>query len=237
MALDDEDPVKTDGSGGDSLFATNLRRVLARKEVRPAQLARELELSSSAVNQWLHGRTVPSARRIAQIAAAIGVQASEIMGPADQENTKRSVEGETKAVRIPELPMHLSITQDDRDRNLFSLDRTKASGYEWEIPKHCLSGHTSEPFDLCVVRVPGNSMSPEFRANDYILVDLNCKEITSPGVYLIDITLAPAMRQCTPLGGKDAGKVRLSDSDGESSRAVEDVGVIGRVIFTMLVPR
>lgn len=80
-------------------------------------------------------------------------------------------------------------------------------------------------------------MGPEFRANDYLLVDLNCKEITSPGVYLIDMILAPVMKQCVPLGGKEAGKVRLIDNNGETSLAIEDVGVIGRVIFTMLVPR
>lgn len=224
----------------DETFGTNLRRALALKGLRPAQLARSLGLSGSAVNQWLHGRTVPGTRRLAEIAAFVGVQASDLMGHEGSGTNPQAAQSETAMIHIPVLPMQLQITPDDAGDAIHTLDRSKAKGDPWVVPREAVCFHASDDPDLCIIRVQGNAMAPAFRAGDYALVDLNWNELSSPGIYLIAQVAWPVMRRCDLLAGEDAGKVRMTSTDegySETVACIDEVEVIGRVICNMLVPR
>ena len=220
----------------DGAFSLNLRRALALKGIRAAQLARELDVSSSAVNQWLHNRTVPSARRLEEIAAVVGVQAGDLMGDSSGGTNVQTAQSDAAMIRIPVFSMQLQITPDDAGHGVPSLDRSKIKGESWVIPKKIAFLNASDDPDLCIVRVHGMSMSPEFHSGDYALVDLNWNEISSQGTYLIAQIAWAVMKRCDIVGGQ----VRMTSTEEGSSETmadIEEVGVVGRVIANMLVPR
>jgi transcriptional regulator with XRE-family HTH domain len=65
-------------------FADNLRAAMERANVSQSELARRLGIRSQAVNQWFKPQgTAPRGRRLAEVAAAVGVELSDLLGDAN----------------------------------------------------------------------------------------------------------------------------------------------------------
>jgi transcriptional regulator with XRE-family HTH domain len=61
-------------------FADNLRAAMRKAKVSQSELARRLGIRSQAVNQWLQPEgTAPRGARLREVAAAVGVELSELL--------------------------------------------------------------------------------------------------------------------------------------------------------------
>lgn len=60
-------------------FGERLGDIMARERVDQSELARRLDITSQAVNQWLKQKTTPKGARLGQIAKALGVEVHELM--------------------------------------------------------------------------------------------------------------------------------------------------------------
>jgi transcriptional regulator with XRE-family HTH domain len=63
-----------------SSFAQRLRKARHNAGLTQAQLAREVGVTSQAVSQWERGETLPEIRNIPRIAAALKLDAAELVG-------------------------------------------------------------------------------------------------------------------------------------------------------------
>ncbi len=62
-------------------FAENLRRLMAQRGIRAAQLGPLLGVTPTTVRQWLEGKTNPVGHRLARIASALGVPPEALFAP------------------------------------------------------------------------------------------------------------------------------------------------------------
>jgi hypothetical protein len=83
-------------------------------------------------------------------------------------------------------------------------------------------------------------MAPELIAGDYVIVDLHWKDVSPPGVYLIQEADRLTFWRCERLLGEKSGLVRVSRVQGGTSTEVPveklRPDVLGRVIFKLLTP-
>lgn len=65
------------------MFSNNLNRVLSElkksKKISQAQIARELGVTPSNLNDWAKGRSVPNADKITKLAEVLGVAVSDLI--------------------------------------------------------------------------------------------------------------------------------------------------------------
>lgn len=77
------------------MFKDNLNRILTElkkiKKISQAQIARELGVTPSNLNDWAKGRSIPNADKITKLAEVLGVQVSDLIDePQPTENTNIS---------------------------------------------------------------------------------------------------------------------------------------------------
>lgn len=61
---------------------TKIKRMMARKELSQADLARLTRIDSSRINRYVNGCCFPNARTLAKIAVALGCTAEELQDKA-----------------------------------------------------------------------------------------------------------------------------------------------------------
>lgn len=144
-------------------FVQNLRSVLAVRELSNNAFAKLMSVSPTTVSYWLNGKNFPEMNRINQMSEVLNCSISELL-PTDDA---------PKTVKIPVLGSVIA--------GIPISAITDILGYE-EIPEHL--ARTGTFFGL---RVKGNSMEPEMREDDILIVK---KESTiengAIGVVLFD---------------------------------------------------
>ena len=62
-----------------TIFSRNLRKILEEKEVSQRELAKRLDITPQAVNDWCQGKSMPRMRKIDQICRCLNVTRSDLL--------------------------------------------------------------------------------------------------------------------------------------------------------------
>ncbi len=104
----------------------------------------------------------------------------------------------------------------------------------WIIPASLIERRTDTPPDqIRVFPIQDNTMAPEFKSGEHVLVDLSDTKPSPPGIFVISDGVGHIIRQCEILPNTKPLKVRLraSNTRYESHDApLRKTVLIGRVI-------
>jgi transcriptional regulator with XRE-family HTH domain len=211
---------------GDPVLAGGIKRALDAKGIKPADLARLLNLSPQAVSQWLQLVTTPSARRLNQIATALGVSVESLRHPQPTSEPQGSVPGLKEKSRSDFRLRPYSVGSDARSN-------TEA---DWIVPSSYFRGIASDQPDLAIMRVAGNGLEPDVRAGELVVADCKWRSVSVAGLYLLNDPLFPDMRHCEPVIGAKNSAISVGKEGSRRDVPAASLTVLGRVICKLLVP-
>lgn len=89
--------------------------------------------------------------------------------------------------------------------------------------------------DLLAIRAEGNSMEPDFKGGDLILIDRRRRTLASPGVFCLWDSDGYVIKYLSRVAGSDPPRVRVvsyrSDVVEPYERLVEECDIQGRVVW------
>lgn len=147
-------------------FSERLKEALRIRNIRQIELSEKTHIPKSAICQYLSGRFEPKQNRLSIIAAVLDVSEAWLMG------YDVSISRENSKTNFP-IP---NITN---DYTTFAVIGEIAAGYDsvaledWEgdtvdIPNEYLNGRNRD--DFFVLRVKGDSMYPDYKEGDKVLI-------------------------------------------------------------------
>ncbi len=234
-------------------FAANLQRISAQKQITQSDLARELDVTSQAVNQWYTGATTPRGRRLSQIAKALGVSEGELLGApgvtaggASQPKRFPTVlSGDMEHVPalsgVPEIDVigglgtggeaaMEAFTPNGHD--IISGDRVRDM---WPLPADYLRGELRMTERRArIIEVRGDSMSPTLLSGDRVMIDVGDRTMAAGGLFAIWNGDGVAVKRLRQIRGSDPPRMTLlSDNEHEPPEEVllEEIRIIGRVVW------
>jgi hypothetical protein len=105
---------------------------------------------------------------------------------------------------------------------------------EWVIPAGILNHRTqARAHQIKIFEVKENTMEPDFRVGESVLVDLSEKVPSPPGVFLVSDGYGVMIRQCEYLPGTQPPQIRLSAANKSFHPQIlkqAEFTIIGRVI-------
>ncbi len=105
---------------------------------------------------------------------------------------------------------------------------------EWQIPFDFLRSHThAAPASLRIIRVHGDSMVPDFRPGERVLVNTDDRLPSPPGVFIVWDGFGLVIKRLEVVPYSEPATVRLISANADYAvyeRPLEDVTVNGRVI-------
>lgn len=105
---------------------------------------------------------------------------------------------------------------------------------EWQIPFDFLRSHThAAPASLRIIRVHGDSMVPDFRPGERVLVNTDDRLPSPPGVFIVWDGFGLVIKRLEVIPYSEPATLRLISANadyGVYERPLEDVTVNGRVI-------
>ncbi len=144
-----------------------LRQALAYMNMKPIDLSKKTGIPKSSISQYMSGHVKPNSERVYLISKALNVSEAWLMGF----DVEREREAENKVNLQPPTIADNTVT--------FPVIGNIAAGYDnialedWsgdtvEIPASYLKGRNKD--DFFVLCVKGDSMFPEYRENDKVLI-------------------------------------------------------------------
>lgn len=189
-------------------------------------LATAVGVSDNAIYKWLAGRGQPSVANLVAVARAARVSVEWL---ATGEETKHAAQALTGAVEHGDfifMPRNKIRFSGGRDGILRSEQVVDSIAFRAGWVKRTLN---TEPRDLILIEVMGDSMSPTVEEGDLILATLSEPRLRQDGIYLLrhDGGLAVKRIQRRP----DGKLLVRSDNPRYEAMVVSNVKIIGRVIW------
>ena len=103
----------------------------------------------------------------------------------------------------------------------------------WGIPVSALDQYMRDPDAVRIIRVTGDSMSPNYRPGQRIFVDITDNTPSPPGVFIVWDGMGTVIKRCEHIMQSDPPRLLLT-SDNKDYQSYEltadEAGIIGRVI-------
>lgn len=104
----------------------------------------------------------------------------------------------------------------------------------WEIPELWIRNITDAgERDLHVITVEGNSMEPELRPGDKIIVDSSRKSPTPPGIFVLYDGIGTVVKQLEHIPKTNPPRVEIKSANKDyraDEATADEINIIGRVI-------
>jgi phage repressor protein C with HTH and peptisase S24 domain len=213
-------------------FKDTLQAVMTARGVNQSELGRRLGLESQSVNQWIKGKTVPRGARLQEVAEALGVTVSELLGVSPDEPSDQQPRPGARGIAVPELDVRAQGGSGADDAPL-NGDGAHMVLAEWTLPVDYLRAYVTSPAAVRIIRIVGDSMEPHYAAGDRVLVDTSHNVPSPPGVYVIWDGFGLVLKHVEVLAGRRPATARLSSDNPAYAPyevAVEDLKVQGRVM-------
>lgn len=148
-------------------FKERLDEAMRIRDISAAELSRISKVNEGAISQYRAGKYKASQRSLDKLARALNVSIPWLMG-ADVPMTDEPAAPSLPSPAITEDTVTFPvITSVAAHYDSVSIDES-ATGEKIEVPRAYLKGRKAEEF--CAMRVRGDSMYPDFRNGDIVLV-------------------------------------------------------------------
>lgn len=195
---------------------------LARKAlgISQGQLAEIVGTNQVAVSNWENDVYRPNVEKMRMLANALKVPPHEI-APDTFPNT--SEDGDATVVKVFDFILTKDVDGTHQPHRL-----TKSEG--WPFPIEYVRKLVSDPVELGIHEVVGDSMEVTFKAGDKVLVNFTKRNPAVPGLYVIAQGGEPVVQRIDPIPGTNPLMLCLrSDNDkhGTHQAAAQDIEIIG----------
>ena len=148
-------------------FKERLDEAMRIRDISAAELSRISKVNEGAISQYRAGKYKASQRSLDKLARALNVSIPWLMGadvPMTDEPSAPSLPSPAITEDTVTFPVITSVAA---HYDSVSIDES-ATGDKIEVPRAYLKGRKAEEF--CAMRVRGDSMYPDFRNGDIVLV-------------------------------------------------------------------
>lgn len=206
---------------------------LAEKNMTPRALSEKAGLGQTYVRDLINRRPLsPSSDKLEKIADVLGCSLYDLTrNPKHKGRSLAAFSSSDDVVYIPEYNVEVAAGSGA------AIPDLQDPALVWRIPRAALYGiPASSISNLAVVTVRGDSMEPDYKPHEKILVDQGDTLIRNDGVYILSngIDLMVKMVQVLPPGnGNMEPSLRIISKNSDYptyERAFSDVIVNGRVV-------
>lgn len=217
----------------------NLKQRMDVLGLKARPLSLQAGLNETAVRDILEGRIrSPTVRTIGALAKVLGCTAADLTGEKPRHVARESEreaprdKTSTNSVHIAEYDVSPAAGHGAAPPDL-GADGTHSVLAEWSLPRSMLEANVLPGSRLAVIRVAGDSMEPDYRPGDRVLIDLNATAPTPPGTFVLWDGLGLVLKQVEYLMNSVPPRLRIKSINPAYEaydRDAEDVIINGRVI-------
>lgn len=198
--------------------------------LNPFSLAKQAGMSRTAVYDILSGKSRhPRHDTLEKICSVLGCSLGELMARDGVTRASRTAVADARTAAVVEVDL--------RHVDGVAL-QVPANGapvmQEWRLPKDLLRLHTTaEAQALRIITVQGDSMAPDFRPGERVMVDLADRTPSPPGVFVVWDGFGFVLKRLEMVPYSAPARVRIVSSNRSYKThelPAESLSVNGRVI-------
>ncbi len=179
-----------------------------------AGLAKAISLEPPAISKILKGSRQIKAHEYVSMRRYFGL-------PIDGE---KSLGKDSDGYVLTPLSAHDELKDQSKDED----------GSEWVIPADILGQRTQAPPDqVKIFQIQENTMEPEFRHGEHVVIDTSDTTPSPPGVFIVSDGFGYLIRQCEYMPQSNPPEIKVSAKDKSFHPQILKKGefkIIGRVI-------
>lgn len=208
-----------------------LADLMADKSMTQAELSKKINWASSRISELLTDKRDIPVDKIKPIASLFNINTNELL---DYNSGERR--------QIP----NLSNTFNPQNVSIDILDATPCCGNgieafqenvigQWSMPLFDFKtiSTTSNPDNVKMLRVKGDSMAPTIKDADWVLVDTSFRSPDSDGIYLLKISTGLAIKRLQGSVGNNIIIISDNPKYPPVTAASGDVQICGKIIYTL----
>lgn len=211
-------------------LADRLRARTQQLGLTPAQIAEMAGLNRSFVYDILRGRSEnPNLERLAQLAYVLKVERNWLLhGLGEVEGESPIIENPDLAfVAVPFVNVRASMGGGQ------SIDAEPDYGRPYHFQKSWIKYDLkSDPENLRIMHVVGDSMMPTLQDRDIILVDTSRRSPTPPGIFVLHDGMGLVAKRLEYIPNSDPPRVRIISDNTHYSPyegVADEINIIGRI--------
>lgn len=218
--------------------ALEIERRMNAAEMNAKQLARAAGLNETYVRDILKGRSRnPKHEQLAKLADALDATVNDLLPPQRVPMQRMRLEGvqhdaESKHIR----PWTTAVVEVDVYAGMGGgglADEQRALGV-WQVPTEWLRQEVRGDLqNLNIITLEGDSMADTLSPGDKVIVDLNRRLPSPPGLFVVWDGMALVAKRLEYLGQAVPPVVRITSDNPRYApyeRTIEEVSIIGRIM-------
>ena len=219
-----------------STLAKQIERRMMALDLNRKSLSKKAGLNETAVRDIIEGRSQnPRHDTVTKIAKALGCTAADLMGeraPPPQ----RAVRENGDTVSINELDVHVMAgagVLDDGADVMVAHEASAVIGVHTYPAASFREAYGINPGRVRIIPVRGTSMEPELWAGQRVMVDVEDRTPSPPGIFVVWDGLGLVLKFVEVVAGSDPIRVRISSAHKAFQpyeRNLEEAHINGRVI-------
>ena len=219
-------------------MATAIARQIERRMkvlgLNQRSLAIRAKLNDTGIRDILEGKSKnPRADTLGKIARALGCTAGDLTGDHPQSPPAR--DESDNQISIPELDVHVSagLGADDGHAIMAAYEQQAIVGMHTYPIESFREAFGTAPNRIRIIPVRGNSMEPELWAGQRVMVDIEDKTPSPPGIFVVWDGLGLVLKFIEVVANSDPLRVRITSAHHAFQpyeRNLEEAYINGRVI-------
>jgi hypothetical protein len=218
-----------------STLAKQIERRMLALNLNRKSLSKRAGLNETAVRDIIEGRSQnPRHDTVAKIAKALGCTAADLMG--ERVQAARPARENGDIVSINELDVHVAAgagVLDDGADVMAAHEASAVVGVHTYPASSFREAYGINPGRVRIIPVRGTSMEPELWAGQRVMVDIEDKTPSPPGIFVVWDGLGLVLKYVEVVAGSDPIRVRISSAHKAFQpyeRNLEEAHINGRVI-------
>lgn len=211
-----------------------IRRRMDVLKLSPKRLSLEAGLSETAVKDILSGRSEnPKDDTLAKLSKRLACTVADLTG--DRPESRRATQS-ADVVSIDELDVHVAAgvgTSDDTGALMASHEAGAVVGTHVYPANSFREAYGINPGRIRIIPVRGTSMEPELWSGQRVMVDIEDKTPSPPGIFVIWDGLGLVLKYVEVVADSEPVRVRISSAHPQFKpyeRLVGEAHINGRVV-------
>lgn len=210
-----------------NVLVSRLKSLMEETGINARELAERAGVGRSFVYDILSCKSGnPTTQKLSAIAEVLGTDVNYLLSGAV--DAKKLTNKHPEVISISSLEVHASmgggtLTTEENEGKVYYFH------HDW-----VRNSLKSNPSDLRIIFVSGDSMYPTLQDNDMVLVDLSRKTPTPPGIFVLFDGIGLVAKRLEVISGIEPPSLRIASDNpqyGAYERSTGEVNIIGRVVW------
>jgi len=216
----------TQQAASSNFIGQKLKLEMKKRGISSAELSKRSDVKTSFIYDVISGKsTNPSTVKLARVAESLDIDLNFLVGNNEADAHEKRYHGKDY-IAVPRI-----------DIDTLSGKEKITSVYEeaeyYYFRKSWIENHLkTQPENLRMLYISGDSMEPTLLHNDIVLVDTSKKTPSPPGVFVLFDGLGLSGKRLEYVSSQKTLRI-MSDNSQYSSyeRSVDDTIIVGRIVW------